>query len=1141
MNINTDANIDIKNILKEKIMVLDGAMGTSIQDYNLTEEDFRGERFSDFTFKLKGANEILNLTRPDIIKNIYSSYIEAGSDIIETNTFNGNTISMGDYNLEDLAYEVSLEGTKLAKLTVLDYFKKTGKKVWVAGSIGPSNKSISIDSSEIDFDLLKAAYKEQIRGIIHGGGDLLLIETIFDGLNAKAAVVGAEEVFEEEGKNLPIMISATVDKFGRLLSGQTMESLVISLDRDSILSFGLNCSFGATELIPLIHKLGKFTNKPISIYPNAGLPNEIGEYTETPEEMIEILNDLIDHSEINIVGGCCGTTPKHIKLIAEAVKNKNPRILKEKSLEFNLSGNEVLDHDGFLVVGERNNVAGSRKFARLIKEKKYDEALEISRTQVDTGAHILDLNLDDGLIDSKTEIKKYIKLLLSSTDTANIPIMIDSSDFEIIEEGLKNLPSKGIVNSLSLKDGEKEFIRKAKIVKKYGAALVVMAFDETGQADTFNKKIEVSRRSYDLLLGIGFSPTDIIFDTNILTIGTGEKTDRNYAKDYINSIKWIKENLPHAKTSGGLSNVSFAFRGNNPLRHAIHQIFLRLAKENGLDMVIMNPSEKAIIIKNSLEDKIYNLIMNTEDVLDSLLDEEIEKIMSPKTTEKESNPRVQIIDNLVNGNKLNLTTIIDLLLKDYSPIVIIQDILMEGMEKVGEHFNNGKLFLPQVVKSAVIMKEAVTYLTPSIKNEKIHMKHKKSIVMATVDGDVHDIGKNIVKTVLECNGYRIIDLGVMVSMDDIIATVKNENVDAVTLSGLITPSLHEMARVAKKLDEEKINIPLFVGGAATSSLHTAIKIEPNYSGRVFHLTDASNTVITLDKILGGDTKYINTILNSYEELRKAYKKTEEDRSYLSLEEAFKRREKIINKVIKPTKTGVFDLDINIIDIEKFINWDIFLHDWKIKNTSKEIDILIDGKKYLETLKDKKLKISARYGIFDVEKKPMDILKINGIELPMVRTQQWDTSLSLADFVEDKDYIGTFAVSIDTVSGKTEYEDIMYKLLGNRLTEAAAEYLEKNVSKIIPVSIRPAVGYPILPDHSMKKEIFDLMNVWELGVTLSPTYTMTPIHSVCGLLFFSENAKYFDLGKIDENQIRSLAKYRGVDFEKTKENLGVSIY
>ncbi|NDI76891.1 methionine synthase [Psychrilyobacter piezotolerans] len=1126
----------MKDLLKEKIMVLDGAMGTSIQNYNLTEEDFRGERFKNFPSKLKGANELLNLTRPDIVKEIYNSYIEAGADIIETNTFNGNTISMGDYSLGDLAYEVSLEGTKLAKSAALE----TGKKVWIAGSVGPSNKSIGLDSSEINFDELKEAYKKQIRGILHGGGDLLLIETIFDGLNAKAAVVGAEEIFCEEGKTLPIMISATVDRFGRLLSGQTMESLVISLDRDSILSFGLNCSFGAAELLPLIHRLGKFTHKPISIYPNAGLPNEVGEYTETPQETAEILNDLIRHSGINIIGGCCGTTPKHIELIAEAVKDQTPRILRERSLEFNISGNEVLDEEGFLIVGERNNVAGSRKFARLIKEKKYDEALEISRTQVKAGAHILDLNLDDGLIDSKTEMKKYIKLLLSSADTANIPIMIDSSDFEIIEEGLKNLPSKGIVNSLSLKDGEEEFIRKAEIVKKYGAALVVMAFDEHGQADTFTKKIAISKRSYDLLLGIGFSPADIIFDTNILTIGTGEKTDRDYAKDYINSIKWIKENLPHAKTSGGLSNVSFAFRGNNPLRHAIHQVFLRLARENGLDMVIMNPAEKTIEIKKSLEDKICSLIMNTEDVLDSLLDEQIEKIISPKTAEKESDPRVQITDNLINGNKLNLTTLIDLLLKEYSPISIIQDILMEGMERVGEHFNSGKLFLPQIVKSAVIMKEAVTYLTPLIKNEKINMEHRGTIVMATVDGDVHDIGKNIVKTVLECNGYKIIDLGVMVSMDKIITAIKNEEVHGLALSGLITPSLHEMARVAKEMANEGINIPLFIGGAATSSLHTAIKIEPNYRGRVFHLTDASNTVIVLDKILGGDLEYKEAVLNSHEKLRKAYKKTEEDRSYLSLEEGFKKREKITNKVIKPSKTGVFDIKITVADIEKYIHWDIFLHDWKVKDTFKEEDILREAEKYLEILKDKKLKISARYGIFNVEKRPMDILKINGLELPMVRTQQWESSLSLADFVENEDYIGTFAVSIDTVSGKTEYEDIMYKLLGNRLTEAAAYYLETKASEVIQVKIRPAVGYPILPDHSMKKEIFDLMNIWELGVTLSSTYTMTPVHTVCGLLFFSENAKYFDLGKIDENQIESLAEFRKVDFNKMKENLGISI-
>jgi len=1131
----------IKDILKEKIMVLDGAMGTSIQNYNLTEDDFRGKRFKDFPSKLKGANEVLNLTKPDIIKEIYNSYITAGADIIETNTFNGNTISMSDYNLGDLSYEVSFEGTQLAKLVASDHFKKTGKKIWVAGSIGPSNKSISIDSSEVDFDILKEAYKKQIKGILHGGGDILLIETIFDGLNAKAAVVGAEEIFEEEKKILPIMISATVDKFGRILSGQTIESLVISLDRDSIISFGLNCSFGATELLPLIDKLGKFTHKPISIYPNAGLPNELGQYSETPEETLEILNNLIINSGINIIGGCCGTTPKHIKLIADAVKDQKPRILKERSLEFNISGNEILTEKGFLIIGERNNIAGSRKFARLIKEKKYDEALEISRTQVKKGANILDLNLDDGLIDSKFEMKKYIKILLSSTDTANIPVMIDSSNFDIIEEGLKNLPSKGIVNSLSLKDGEKEFIRKAKIVKKYGAALVVMAFDEFGQANTFRKKIEISKRSYDLLLEIGFLPTDIIFDTNILTIGTGEKTDRDYAKDYINSIKWIKENLPYAKTSGGLSNVSFAFRGNNPLRYAIHQIFLNLAKKNGLDMVIMNPGENIIRISKSLEDKIYSLIMNTEDILDSILDEQIEKVTTIKPVGEKLNPREQIIDNLVNGNKLNLTTLIDLLLKDYSPISIIQNILMEGMERVGKYFNTGKLFLPQVVKSAVIMKEAVTYLTPFIENEKVDIDNKGTIVMATVDGDVHDIGKNIVKTVLECNGYKIIDLGVMTSMDKIITTIKNEKVDAVTLSGLITPSLYEMTKIAKEMTKENINIPLFVGGAATSDLHTAIKIEPNYIGNVFHLTDASNTVLVLDKVLTKNQIYIDSILDSYKVLRKAYKKNEKSKTYLSLEEAFNKRNKIINKVIKPSKTGIFDIKITLENLEKYIDWDIFLHNWKVKETSKEDEILKDGKKYLKILKDINLKISARYGVFNVEKKPNDILKINDLDLPMVRTQQWETSLSLTDFVETKDYIGTFVVSIDTISGKTEYEDIMYKLLGNRLAEAASNYLEEEVSKIINVEIRPAFGYSILPDHSMKKEIFDLMDVWELGITLSPTYTMTPIHSVCGLLFFSENAKYFDLGKIDENQIRSLAKYRKVDFNKMKENLGISIY
>jgi 5-methyltetrahydrofolate--homocysteine methyltransferase len=1132
--------MDIKDIFKKKIMILDGAMGTSIQGYNLKEEDFRGERFKECSSKLKGANEILNLTKPEVIRAIYRSYIKAGADIIETNTFNGNTISMEDYDLGNLAYEVSLEGTKLAKSEALNHHEKIGKKIWVAGSIGPSSKSITIDSSEVDFDILKDAYREQIRGIIHGGGDLLLIETIFDGLNAKSAVVAAEEVFEEEDVKLPIMISATVDKFGRLLSGQTMESLVVSLDRDSVISFGLNCSFGAAELIPLIKRLGDFTSKAVSIYPNAGLPNEVGEYSEKPEETAEILRGLIENYGINIVGGCCGTTPKHIELIAVMAEDNPPRPIKKCEIRFNISGNEVLNQEGFLIVGERNNVAGSRKFARLIKEKKNDEALEISRNQVEAGADILDLNLDDGLIDSKIEMKKYIKLLLSSADMADIPIMIDSSDFEIIEEGLKVLPSKGIVNSISLKEGEEEFIRKAEIVKKYGAALVVMAFDETGQATTYKEKIEISKRSYDLLLGMGFCPADIIFDTNILTIGTGEKTDRDYAKDYIRSIKWIKENLPYAKTSGGLSNVSFAFRGNNPLRHAIHDVFLKTAKENGLDMIIMNPAEKTGGIKKSLEDKIYSLVMNTEDILDELVDEQIEKIASIKTLEKERTPKEQIVENLVNGNKLNLTKIIDKLLKEYSPTYIIQEILMEGIEKVGEFFETGKLFLPQVVKSAGIMKEAVDHLTPLIENKKIDIKNRGTIVMATVDGDVHDIGKNIVKTVLECNGYNIIDLGVMTPLEKIIETIKKNKVDAVTLSGLITPSLHEMAKVACEMKKEGLDIPLFIGGAATSSLHTAIKIEPNYRNNVYHLTDASNTIIVLDRVLGENKEYKKSISDLYKKLRNSYEKTEENRSYLSMKEAYKKKVKITNKVVIPSKLGVFDLNLTITDIEIYIDWDIFLHDWKVKGTSQEEKTLAEAKKYLKIIKEKQIKISARYGIYNVEKNSKDILKIDGVDLPMVRTQTGEKTMSLADFIKENDYIGTFVVSVEELTGKSEYENIMYKLLGNRLAEAASTYLQEEVNKVASVKIRPAIGYPILPDHSLKKEVFDLMNVWELGLTLSSNYTMTPVHSVCGLLFFSEKARYFDLGKIDKTQIESLAKYRDISFKEMKGNLGVFI-
>jgi len=1131
----------LTDLLQEKILVLDGAMGTSIQNYNLEEDDFRGEKFKDSSKKLKGANELLNFTKPNIIREIYRSYIEAGADIIETNTFNGNSISMEDYNLGNLAYEVSLEGTKLAKLEVEEYYKKNGKQVFIAGSIGPSNKSISIDSSEVGFDKLKEAYKSQIRGIIHGGGDILLIETIFDGLNAKATVVAAEEVFEEENKKLPIMISVTVDKFGRLLSGQTMESLVVALDRDSIISFGLNCSFGAKDLIPLIKKLGKITNKAISIYPNAGLPNQLGEYEEKPEETVGILKEIIDNQEINIVGGCCGTTPEHIRLIALASQGKTPRPIKESEIKFSVSGNEILKNKEFLVIGERNNVAGSRKFARLIKEKKYDEALEISRNQVIAGADILDLNLDDGMIESKIEMEKYIKLLLTSTETANVPVMIDSSDFDIIEIGLKNLPGKGIVNSISLKEGEKSFLDKAKIVQKYGAALVVMAFDEQGQATTFERKIEIAKRSYDLLVGINFSPADIIFDTNILTIGTGEESDRNYAKDYIKSIKWIKENLPYAKTSGGLSNVSFAFRGNNPLRHAMHKIFLDLCKESGLDMVIMNPAEKFEEMKPSLEKKLYSLILNTDDVLEALLEEQIEKIELPKTTSKKIDPKDQIINNLVNGNKLNLTNLIDELLKKYSPLEIIQDIMMEGMEKVGHFFNTGKLFLPQVVKSAVIMKEAVNYLTPLLKDETSDVKNKGTIVMATVDGDVHDIGKNIVKTVLECNGYKIIDLGVMTPLETIIQTIKENKVDGVTLSGLITPSLNEMIKVAKAIEENGFDIPVFIGGAATSCLHTAMKIEPKYPKNVYHLTDASNTVIVLDKILGGDIEYKKNVFKLYKTLRNSYEQTENKREYLGIKEAYEKRKVIKHEVKIPSKLGVFDINPTMADVEDNIDWNIFLHDWKVKGTSEEKKTLEEGKKYLQILKERKIKIFGRYGIFKCRKDTRDIITINDAKFPMVRTQHGEETISLTDFLDEKDYIGAFVVSVEEVVGNSEYENIMFNLLGNRITEASANYLQGEVDNISKVKIRPAIGYPILPDHSLKKEAFDLLNIWDTGIKLSSNYTMDPIHSVCGLLFFNKDSEYFDLGKINFEQIEFLAKNRGVSPKEMKERLGVSVY
>lgn len=811
--------MDIKKELQKRILVLDGAMGTAIQKYNLNSDDYLDK---------KGCNEILNITRPDIIKDIHLKYIEAGADIIETNSFNCNKISLNEYGFSERAYEIAKRSAELAK----EVTTTSEKKIYIAGSIGPTNKTLTIPSGknpydrDLEFDYLKEAYSEQIEGLIDGGVDILLIETIFDGLNAKCAVISAEEVMKRKNINLPIMISATVNKEGKIFTGQSIESLIVALDRESIISYGFNCSFGAKELIPLTKKLGKFTKKPISLYPNAGLPNEDGEYLESPDITANYLKELVDNQEVNILGGCCGTTFEHIKSIANLVKNRAPRKFEENfKLEGFLSGNEILYfNDKFVDVGERNNVAGSKIFKNLIADKNYIKALEIAKKQIENGAKVIDINMDDGLFESKIEMKNFLIVIQNDRFVSKIPIMIDSSDFEVIETGLKNIAGKSIVNSISLKEGEEEFRKKAQVIKKYGASVVVMAFDEKGQGVSYERKIEICSRAYSILKEIGYSNSDIIFDLNILTIGTGMESDRYNGLNFLKACEWIRKNFKGVGIIGGLSNLSFAFRGNNDLRAGLHSTFLEEGKNRGLNFAILNPNENPPIL--SLEDKkiLRDLIFGEESSLEQILNLHIQR--KKEVVIKEELTLEQRIENaLIFGETPEFINDINSALKIYSPLDIIQNILMEGMKKLGVLFEKGEVYLPQLIRSSETMNKAVNIITPHLKSDE-KVKAKGKILMATVEGDVHDIGKNIVGTVLKCNGYEIIDLGVMVPKETILSTAKEQNVDIITLSGLITPSLKEMEKVLKYFQENSMKTPILIAGATTSPLHTALRLEP---------------------------------------------------------------------------------------------------------------------------------------------------------------------------------------------------------------------------------------------------------------------------------------------------------------------------
>ncbi len=1204
-------------ILKKKIVVLDGAMGTSIQNYNLNEKDFRGDLLKDFHKDQKGNNDILSITKPEVIKEIHRSFLEAGSDIIETNSFNSTSISQEDYDLAHLVYDLNYHSAKIAR-EVADEFTAMNpdKPRFVAGSIGPTNKTASLSPDvenpgyrNITFDDLVDSYSEQIGALVDGGVDCLLIETVFDTLNCRAAIVAANNVYKLKGFTLPIMISGTLtDKSGRTLAGQKLEAFAQSVRNENVISIGLNCSFGGADLIPFIKELADTQDLYISCYPNAGLPNVLGEYDEIPSITAKYIKELASEKKVNIVGGCCGTTAEHIKAIAEVVEGVEPRTIPNIKKESIYCGLEIVrsnKENNFINIGERTNVAGSAKFARLIREKKYEEALSIAKEQVENGAQIIDVNFDDGLLDSAKEMEYFLRLIASEPDIASRPIMIDSSRWEVVEAGLRSIQGKPIVNSISLKNGEQEFLNHAKVVKDFGAAVVVMAFDENGQADTYERKISICKRAYDLLVNkLNFPPEDIIFDPNILAIATGIENHDNYAVDYINATKWIKENLPYAKVSGGVSNLSFSFRGNNTIREAMHSVFLYHAIEAGMDMGIVNPGMIQIY-----DDIPKDLLRLVEDVVLNKHKDAAERLLDKAEDYKTGNVVNNTNKNLWRENSLNdrlsyalvkgiteyLEEDLGQAIKEYpKPLSIIEGPLMDGMTRVGKLFGDGKMFLPQVVKSARVMKKAVSYLLPYIEKEKKQGETSSAgkILLATVKGDVHDIGKNIVGVVLACNNFEIIDLGVMVPCEEILDKAIKENVDIIGLSGLITPSLDEMCHVAIEMEKRKMNIPLIIGGATTSKAHTALKIDPNYSGAVIYGYDASKTVEISKNLLGTNkNEYIKAIKDEYEEVRKNYNSHEN--KMISLEKAKENSFKIdwVNREIsKPNFIGIKEVkDYSVSDLRPYIDWTFFFIAWEMKKLYPDIledsvygkeakKIFDDANKMLDFIEENNIiDIKGVFGIFEANSNGDNIEvytkdKSQTTIFNLLREQREKSNgeyLCLSDFVAPKesgkeDYLGGFIVTAglgaDAYAKKLEdegdsYNAIMLKLVCDRLAEAFAEKLHEDIRKIYwgydpdenlsmkeifkasYRGIRPAFGYPSLIDQSQMKKLFNILDGEKVtGVKLTESYMMDPVSSVCGLYFASEDSRYFNSNYIDKDQAEDYAKRCGCTLEELEKSL-----
>ena len=1221
-----DATEAIQQCLDERILIMDGAMGTMIQSYELEEKDFRGEQFHGHDSELRGNNDLLNLTAPQVIVDIHRQFLQAGAEIITTNTFNSTTIAQSDYGLSHLAYELNRAGAQLARRAI-DECKKdnSDRPCWVAGVLGPTNRTASISPDVQDpgyravtFEDLRAAYSEAIAGLVDGGVDIILIETVFDTLNAKAAIFALEQYKDEHGIDLPLFISGTItDQSGRTLTGQTVEAFWYSIRHAKPIAVGLNCALGAEQLREYIDTLARIADTHVSCHPNAGLPNEYGEYDETPEHMAKVIGEFARSGLLNIVGGCCGTTPSHIEAIAAAVKGVPIRSLPSLARECRLSGLEAVNltpQSNFINIGERTNVTGSARFATLIREEDYDTAVNVAREQVENGAQIIDVNMDEGMLDSEAAMQRFLNLIAAEPDISRVPVMVDSSKWSVIEAGLRCLQGKGIVNSISLKEGEEAFLEQVKLIKRYGAAVVVMAFDEKGQADTFERKTAICERVYHLLVDqCDFPPEDIIFDPNIFAVATGIAEHNEYAKAYIEAVAWIKKNLPHARTSGGLSNLSFSFRGNNPLREAMHSVFLYHAIQEGLDMAIVNAGKLPVY-----EDIDKELRAATEDVIFNRRDDAGERLLELATTVKatvedekeilawrELPVHERLTHALVHGiDEYIIEDTTEAHHQSDSAIKVIEGPLMDGMNVVGDLFGSGKMFLPQVVKSARVMKKAVAYLEPFIEEEKSgsELHSAGTIVMATAKGDVHDIGKNIVGVVLRCNGYKVIDLGVMVPSGRILETIRKENADVVGISGLITPSLDEMVHVASELEREGFSIPLLIGGATTSRVHTAVKIEPNYSGPTIYVPDASRSVGVVSELLSERSiEYSAGVRAEYEDIRKQRASNKGESRKLTLQQARENQLKTDWTSVTPPAPSFTGLrtfeEYDPAELVDYFDWTPFFRSWDLAGSYPRIledetvgasarELFEDAKKLLQQAIDKKwIRPRAVIGFWPANSSgdDIEIYKDERCDevLEVIHTLRQQNkhrredrpNLALADFIAPKssntaDWFGGFVVTAGPEveqqaevfkNNHDDYHAIMITALADRIAEALAERMHERVRKefwgyagdeklsntdLIREQyrgIRPAPGYPACPDHTEKETLFRLLNAQQLsGVRLTESFAMYPAASVSGFYFSHPDSQYFGVGRIERDQVEDYARRKGMTIEEVERWLSPNL-